>query len=156
MQTKNHGWFDAGPFNQKPSIKTTPAQCPAAATGFIKLILGLCAMQELPSRQATPNQRWPNVGSPSTTPDQRHTMMMWHMPVIYHFNLLCVFEIRICSLAMEIRPKSVFWSDLRRRAAPSDLQTSFSVQCEQKGNILPCKVEMQYLLNGKVNGYWRF
>ena len=73
MQTKNHGWFDAGPFNQKPSIKTTPAQCPAAATGFIKLILGLCAMQELPSRQATPNQRWPNVGSPSTTLDQRHT-----------------------------------------------------------------------------------
>ena len=73
MQTKNHGWFDAGPFNQKPSIKTAPAQCPAAATGFIKLILGLCAMQELPSRQATPNQRWPNVGSPSTTLDQRHT-----------------------------------------------------------------------------------
>ena len=73
MQTKNHGWFDAGPFNQKPSIKTTPAQCLAAATGFIKLILGLCAMQELPSRQATPNQRWPNVGSPSTTLDQRHT-----------------------------------------------------------------------------------
>ena len=73
MQTKNHRWFDAGPFNQKPSIKTTPAQCPAAATGFIKLILGLCAMQELPSRQATPNQRWPNVGSPSTTLDQRHT-----------------------------------------------------------------------------------
>ena len=67
MQTKNHGWFDAGAFNQKPSIKTTPA------TGFIKLILGLCAMQELPSRQATPNQRWPNVGSPSTTLDQRHT-----------------------------------------------------------------------------------
>ena len=30
-------------------------------------------MQELPSRQATPNQRWPNVGSPSTTLDQRHT-----------------------------------------------------------------------------------
>ena len=73
MQTKNHGWFDAGLFNQKPSIKTTPAQCPAAATGFIKLILGLCAMQELPSRQATPNQRWPNVGLPSTTLDQRHT-----------------------------------------------------------------------------------
>ena len=73
MQTKNQGWFDAGPFNQKPSIKTAPAQCPAAATGFIKLILGLCAMQELPSRQATPNQRWPNVGSPSTTLDQRHT-----------------------------------------------------------------------------------
>ena len=73
MQTKNHGWFDAGPFNQKPSIKTAPAQCPTAATGFIKLILGLCAMQELPSRQATPNQRWPNVGSPSTTLDQRHT-----------------------------------------------------------------------------------
>ena len=73
MQTKNHGWFDAGPFNQKPSIKTTPAQCHAAATGFIKVILGLCAMQELPSRQATPNQRWPNVGSPSTTLDQRHT-----------------------------------------------------------------------------------
>ena len=73
MQTKNHGWFDAEPFNQKPSIKTTPAQCPAAATGFIKLILGLCAMQELPSRQATPHQRWPNVGSPSTTLDQRHT-----------------------------------------------------------------------------------
>ena len=73
MQTKNHGWFDAGPFNQKPSIKTAPAQCPAAATGFIKLILGLCAMQELPSRQATLNQRWPNVGSPSTTLDQRHT-----------------------------------------------------------------------------------
>ena len=73
MQTKNHGWFDAGPFNQKPSIKTAPAQCPAAATGFIKLMLGLCAMQELPSRQATPNQRWPNVGSPSTTLDQRHT-----------------------------------------------------------------------------------
>ena len=46
MQTKNHGWFDTGPFNQKPSIKTTPAQCPAAATGFDKLILGLCAMQE--------------------------------------------------------------------------------------------------------------
>ena len=73
MQTKNHGWFDAGPFNQKPSIKTAPAQCPAAATGFIKLMLGLCAMQELTSRQATPNQRWPNVGSPSTTLDQRHT-----------------------------------------------------------------------------------
>ena len=69
MQTKNHGWFDAGPFNQKPSIKTTPA----AATGFIKLILGICAMQELPSRQATPNQRWPNVVSPSTTLNQRHT-----------------------------------------------------------------------------------
>ena len=30
-------------------------------------------MQELPSRQATPNQRWPNVGLPSTTLDQRHT-----------------------------------------------------------------------------------
>ena len=50
MQTKNHGWFDAGLFNQKPSIKTTPAQCPADAMEFIKLILGLCAMQELPSR----------------------------------------------------------------------------------------------------------
>ena len=73
LQTKNHGWFDAGLFIQKPSIKTTPAQCLAAATGFNKLILGLCAMQELPSRQATPNQRWPNAGLPSTTLDQRHT-----------------------------------------------------------------------------------
>ena len=44
-----------GRFTQRPSIKTTPAQCPAAAKGFIKLIL--CAMQELPSRQAS------NVGS---------------------------------------------------------------------------------------------
>ena len=32
-------------------------------------------MQELPSRQATPNQRWPNVGSPSTTLGQRHTKL---------------------------------------------------------------------------------
>ena len=60
-----------GRFNQRPSIKTTPAQCPAAATGFIKVIL--CAMQELPSRQASPNQRWVNAGPPSTTLNQRHT-----------------------------------------------------------------------------------
>ena len=60
-----------GRFNQRPSIKTTPAQCPAAAKGFIKLIL--CAMQELPSRQASRNQGWFNAGPPSTTLDQRHT-----------------------------------------------------------------------------------
>ena len=30
-------------------------------------------MQELPSRQATPNQRWFNAGPPSTTLEQRHS-----------------------------------------------------------------------------------
>ena len=38
---------------------------------FIELIL--CAMQELPSRQATSNQRWFNAGPPSTTLVQRHS-----------------------------------------------------------------------------------
>ena len=60
-----------GRLNQRPSIKTTPAQCPAAAKGFIKIIL--CAIQELPSRLAALNQSWFNVGPPSTTLDQRHT-----------------------------------------------------------------------------------
>ena len=37
-----------GRFNQRPSIKSTPAQCPAAAKGFIRLVIS-CAMQELPT-----------------------------------------------------------------------------------------------------------
>ena len=32
MQTKSHGWFDAGPFNQKPSIKTTQQTSDAEPT----------------------------------------------------------------------------------------------------------------------------
>ena len=68
-----------GHFNQRPSIETTPAQCPAAAKGFNNLIL--CAMQELPSRQATPNQRWFNAGPLSTTLDQRHTKIVQPMSV---------------------------------------------------------------------------
>ena len=55
-----------GRFNQRPSIKTTPAQCPAAAKGFI-----LCAMQELYT--ADKRRQTVGVGPPSTTLDQRHT-----------------------------------------------------------------------------------
>ena len=52
-----------GSFDQRPSIKTTPAQCPAAAKGFIKLIL--CAMQEISQQtsdaEPTLVQRWSTV-----------------------------------------------------------------------------------------------
>ena len=44
-----------GRFNQRPSIKTTPAQCPAAAKGFL-----LCAMQEL---YTADKRRQANIGS---------------------------------------------------------------------------------------------
>ena len=74
MQTKNHGRFDAGPFNQKPSIKTTPAQCPAAATGFIKLILRpMCyarTTHQTSDAEPTLAQRWFTVYDAGPTPHQ--------------------------------------------------------------------------------------